>query len=87
MCVCVCVSVPVCVPVCVSMCVSVPVCVPVCVSMCVSVYVCAFEYRCLQRPKVLDPLELNLQDVMRHLVWVLGIRLRFLAKAPCGLNC
>lgn len=71
------------------MCVCVYACayVRVCVRARTHMRVFAFECRCPYRPMVLNPLELNLQAIVRHLAWVLGIKLRFFAQAACGLNC
>lgn len=33
--------------------------------------ICASECRCLQRPEVTDGLELELQAVVSHMIWVL----------------
>lgn len=34
-------------------------------------------YRCCQRPEGRDPLEMELQVVVRHLAWMLGSKLGF----------
>ena len=54
------------------------VCVCVCVSVCLSVSVWEYAQMCRYpwRPEVSDPLELESQDIMSHLLWVLGTELR-----------
>lgn len=37
--------------------------------------------------RVLDPLELKLQGVVSHLMWVLGTKLKFSASSVCALTC
>lgn len=51
----------------------------VCVSACV--YVHMSTGACMQRPAVWNPLELELQAVMRHLTWMLEVKSRSSAGA------
>lgn len=40
--------------------------------ICLSVWVCACEFRCLRKPlRISDYLELELQVIVEHLIWVL----------------
>lgn len=55
----------------------------ICVCLCV---VCALRCRCLERSEVSDPLELELQVVVNHAVWVLGTKLGSFARAVSALN-
>jgi hypothetical protein len=51
------------------------------------VWVCAHEYRCPHRPvRISDPLELKSQEVVSHLVWVLGTDLGSSATIAIALN-
>lgn len=41
----------------------------------------------IEARRVSDPLDLDLQVVMRHPAWVLGMELRSSARAVYALNC
>jgi hypothetical protein len=58
--------------------VSVCVCVSVCLSVCIA---CVFKY--LQEPEVLDRVNLELQVVMSHSVWVLGTESVICQNSTC----
>lgn len=52
------------------------------VCVCVYVYECTHEYRCLWGlEKVSDALQLELQGIVSHQVWMLETELRFSANA------
>lgn len=40
-----------------------------------------------EKPEASDPVELELQAVVSHLVWVPGMELRSSGRAACNLNC
>lgn len=45
------------------------------------------EHMCLKKPEqLLDPLELEFQEVMVCLRWLVGTELRSFTKAVCALN-
>lgn len=41
--------------------------------LCVCMSISAFEWRCPWRPKAAKPLKVEFQEVMNHLIWVLGV--------------
>lgn len=51
------------------------------------VWVCAQECGCLQSPELTDPLELDLQVIVSHLVWGLRIKLGSSGRAVQALKC
>ena len=64
------------------------VCVYICVCVCVCMYIYLLcIYRCPQRPEEgIGTLELDLEEVMSHLRWVLGTEPRSSARAASALN-
>ena len=60
------------------------VCVCVCMCACVHVYIGADTHRALKRAP--DSLELELQVVVSHLMWVLGMESRSSARATHALK-
>lgn len=48
------------------------VCVCMCVHMCMYMCMCMCDNACGSQKRVLDPLELELQEVVSHRLWVLG---------------